>query len=186
MRLKGYSGPAQPSPLRVGALNAGYRNLEVKCVGCGTHNTVEPTFTRRSKKRMRCKPCSEQPLQTRHLVRLRRSNVTTFHRPVCRCDCRPRLFGHELIAKDGRPGSGGPFCCTILTTLPPHSAMSARIHVFVTKEMKLPVMLVENVTGPPRLVGGHPDRPEARPAAYRRRPSLTPRIPLPVGSLDWS
>ena len=55
-------------------------------------------------------------LQTRHLVRLRRSNVTTCHRPVCRCDCRPRLFGHELIAKDGRPGSGGPFCCTILTT----------------------------------------------------------------------
>ena len=125
-------------------------------------------------------------LQTRHLVRLRRSNVTTCPRPVCRCDCRPRLFGHELIAKDGRPGSGGPFCCTILTTLPPHSAMSARIHVFVTKEMKLPVMLVENDTGPPRLVGGHPDRPEARPAAYRRGPSLTPRIPLPVGSLDWS
>jgi hypothetical protein len=46
LRLKGYGGPAQPSPLRGGALNAVYRNLEVKCVGCGTHNTVEPTITR--------------------------------------------------------------------------------------------------------------------------------------------
>ena len=51
MRLKGYGGPAQPSPLRGGTLNAVYRNLEVKCVGCGTHNTVEPTITRRPKRR---------------------------------------------------------------------------------------------------------------------------------------
>ena len=125
-------------------------------------------------------------LQTRHLVRLRRSNVTTFHRPVCRCDCRPRLFGHELIAKDGRPGSGGPFCCTILTTLPPHSAMSARIHVFVTKEMKLPVMLVENDTGPPRLVGGHTRSAGGAACRLSERTLTYSENPLPVGSLDWS
>jgi hypothetical protein len=34
--MKGYGGPAQPSPLLGDALNAGYRYLEVKCDGCGT------------------------------------------------------------------------------------------------------------------------------------------------------
>jgi hypothetical protein len=33
--------------------------------------------------------------------------------------------------------------------------MSARIHDFVTKEMKLQVMLMGNDAGPTRLVGGH-------------------------------
>jgi hypothetical protein len=59
--MKGYGGPAQPSPLLRNALNAGHRYLEVKCDGCGTHNTVDLTIIRRPKEqRMRCKPCSEQ------------------------------------------------------------------------------------------------------------------------------
>ena len=37
------------------------RYLEVKCDGCGTHNTVDLTIIRRPKEQcMRCKPCSEQ------------------------------------------------------------------------------------------------------------------------------
>ena len=50
------------------ALNAGYRYLEVKCDGGGTHITVDLTIIRRPREtpiwqreqRMRCKPCSEQ------------------------------------------------------------------------------------------------------------------------------
>ena len=42
--MKGYGGPAQPSPLLGDALNAGY---EVRCNGCGTHNTVDLTIIRR-------------------------------------------------------------------------------------------------------------------------------------------
>ena len=41
IRMKGYGGPAQPSPLLGDALNAGYRYLKVKCDGCRTHNMVD-------------------------------------------------------------------------------------------------------------------------------------------------
>jgi hypothetical protein len=68
MRMKGYGGPAQPSPLLGDALNAGYRYLEVKCAGYNTHSAVDLTTLRRPREtpiwqleqRMRCKPCSEQ------------------------------------------------------------------------------------------------------------------------------
>jgi hypothetical protein len=39
-RMLGYKGPAQPSPTLGDALNAGYRYLEVRCLGCDTHQTV--------------------------------------------------------------------------------------------------------------------------------------------------
>jgi hypothetical protein len=39
-RMLGYKGPAQPSPALGDALNAGYRYLEVRCLGCDTHQTV--------------------------------------------------------------------------------------------------------------------------------------------------
>ena len=39
-RMLGFQGPAQPSPARGDALNAGYGYLEVKCLGCNTHQTV--------------------------------------------------------------------------------------------------------------------------------------------------
>jgi hypothetical protein len=35
-----WQGPAQPSPALGDALNAGYLYLEVKCLGCTTHQTV--------------------------------------------------------------------------------------------------------------------------------------------------
>ena len=61
-----FQGPAQPSPALGDALNAGYRYLEVKCLGCSTHQTVALDIVRRPKatpiheleRYMRCKDCS--------------------------------------------------------------------------------------------------------------------------------
>jgi len=39
-RMLGYRGPAQPSPTLGDALNAGFLYLEVRCLGCDTHQTV--------------------------------------------------------------------------------------------------------------------------------------------------
>ncbi|MEA3105261.1 MAG: hypothetical protein QOF74_9501 [Caballeronia mineralivorans] len=38
--MLGYKGPAQPSPALGDALNAGYRYLELRCLGCDTNQTV--------------------------------------------------------------------------------------------------------------------------------------------------
>jgi len=38
-RTLGFQGSAQPSPTLGDALNAGYLYLEVKCLGCNTHQT---------------------------------------------------------------------------------------------------------------------------------------------------
>src|SRR5260370_40571734 len=46
-RMLGYRGPAQPSPALGDALNAGYRYLEVRCLGCDTHQTVALNIVRR-------------------------------------------------------------------------------------------------------------------------------------------
>jgi hypothetical protein len=48
-RLLGYQGPAQPSPTMGDALNAGYLYLEVRCLGCDTHQTVALNIIRRPK-----------------------------------------------------------------------------------------------------------------------------------------
>ena len=88
MRMRAYGGPAQPSRLLGEALNAGFRFLEVKCAGCNTCNTVDLTTLRRPKgtsiweleHRLRCRPCSEMrgyAYKRGHLVRLRRTNITT-------------------------------------------------------------------------------------------------------------
>jgi hypothetical protein len=39
-RMLGFQGPAQPPPTLGDALNAGYSYLEVRCLGCDTHQTV--------------------------------------------------------------------------------------------------------------------------------------------------
>jgi hypothetical protein len=52
LRMEGYGGPAQPSPLLGDVLNAGYHFLEVRCDGCGTHNTVDLSIIRRPKARI--------------------------------------------------------------------------------------------------------------------------------------
>jgi hypothetical protein len=59
-------GPAQPSPALGDAINAGFGYLEVKCLGCNTHQTVALDIVRRPKATpihelehsMRCKDCS--------------------------------------------------------------------------------------------------------------------------------
>jgi hypothetical protein len=61
-----FQGPAQPSPTLGDALNAGYLYLEVRCLGCDTHQTVALDIVRRPKttpiheleRYMRCKDCS--------------------------------------------------------------------------------------------------------------------------------
>ena len=66
-RMLGFQGPAQPSPALGDAINAGYRYLEVKCLGCNTHQTVALDIVRRPKatpvheleRYMRCKDCSQ-------------------------------------------------------------------------------------------------------------------------------
>jgi len=66
-RMRGFQGPAQPSPTLGDAINAGYRYLEVKCLGCNTRQTVPLDIVRRPKATpilelecyMRCKNCSE-------------------------------------------------------------------------------------------------------------------------------
>ena len=37
--MLGFQGPSQPSPALGDALNAGFRYLEVKCLGCDTRRT---------------------------------------------------------------------------------------------------------------------------------------------------
>jgi hypothetical protein len=44
-----FKGPAQPSPTLGDALNAGYCYLEVKCLGCDTHQTIPLDTVRRPK-----------------------------------------------------------------------------------------------------------------------------------------
>ena len=46
-RMLGFQGPAQPSPALGDALNAGFGYLEVKCLGCNTHQTVALDIVRR-------------------------------------------------------------------------------------------------------------------------------------------
>jgi hypothetical protein len=65
-RMLGFQGPAQPPPALGDALNAGHLYLEVKCLGCNTHQTVPLNMVRRPKataineleRYMRCKDCS--------------------------------------------------------------------------------------------------------------------------------
>ena len=78
-RMLGFEGPAQPSPTLDDALNAGYSYLEVRCLGCDTHQTVALDIVRRPKltpiheqeRYMRCKDTGE----SRHRRCLRRASV---------------------------------------------------------------------------------------------------------------
>jgi hypothetical protein len=65
-RMVGFKGP-KPSPALGDALNAGYLHLEVRCLGCDSHQTVALNIVRRPKatpiheleRCMRCKDCSQ-------------------------------------------------------------------------------------------------------------------------------
>ena len=90
--MLGFRGPAQPSPTLGDALNAAYLYLEVRCLGCDTHQTVALDVVRRPKitpiheleRYMRCKVC----LQVRgyaskrsHLVALRQRKISASDPP---------------------------------------------------------------------------------------------------------
>jgi hypothetical protein len=86
-RMLGFRGPAQPSPTLADALNASYGYLEVKCLGCDTHQTVALDIVRRRKstpiheleRYMRCRHCSGlagRPYKRSHLVALRRTRIS--------------------------------------------------------------------------------------------------------------
>jgi hypothetical protein len=87
LRMLGYKGPAQPSPAVGDALNAGYRYLEVRCLGCDTHQTVALDIVRRPKatpiheleRYMRCRVCSEvrgYPYKRSVIVALRPTKIS--------------------------------------------------------------------------------------------------------------
>jgi len=91
-RMLGYKGPAQPSPALGDALNAGYGFLEVRCLGCDTHQTVALDVVRRPKstpiheleRYMRCKDCSRArgyPYKRSHLVALRTTKISASDPP---------------------------------------------------------------------------------------------------------
>jgi hypothetical protein len=90
-RMLGFQGPAQPSPALGDALNAGFGYLEVKCLGCNTHQTVALDIVRRPKatpaheleRYMRCRQCSEAGAirASAALVALRVTKITASDPP---------------------------------------------------------------------------------------------------------
>ena len=85
--MLGFQGPAQPSPALGDAINAGFGYLEVKCLGCNTHQTVALNIVRRPKatpiheleRYMRCKDCSRlqgRAYKRSHLVALRPTKIS--------------------------------------------------------------------------------------------------------------
>jgi hypothetical protein len=91
-RMLGFKGPAQPSPTLGDAINAGYGYLEVRCLGCDTHQTVALDIVRRCKstpiheleRYMRCKDCSQvrgYPYKRSHLVALRATKISASDPP---------------------------------------------------------------------------------------------------------
>jgi hypothetical protein len=51
--MLGFRGLAQPSPTLGDALNAGYLYLEVRCLGCDTHQTVALDVVRADRRQHR-------------------------------------------------------------------------------------------------------------------------------------
>src|SRR5215471_9557817 len=83
---------SSPSSSIGDALNAGYGYLEVKCLGCETHQTVALDIIRRPKttpiheleRYMRCRDCSKlrgYPYKRSHLVALRRTKISASDPP---------------------------------------------------------------------------------------------------------
>ncbi len=87
-----FQGPAQPSPALGDALNARFLYLEVRCLGCDTHQTVALNIVRQPKttpiheleRYMRCKDCSKvrgYPYKRSHVVALRATKISAFDPP---------------------------------------------------------------------------------------------------------
>jgi hypothetical protein len=91
-RMLAFKGPAKPSPALGEALNAGYPYLEVRCLGCDTHQTVALEIIRRPKstpiheleRYMSCKDCSQvrgHAYKRSHLVALRPTKISASDPP---------------------------------------------------------------------------------------------------------
>jgi hypothetical protein len=120
-RMLGYRGPAQPSPTLGDAFNAGYLYLEVRCLGCDTHQTVALDIVRRPKttpiheleRYMRCRDCSQvrgYPYKRSHLVALRTTKISA--------------SGPALDVVAGGTVKGPP--CATSTASPPTKPRSSR------------------------------------------------------------
>src|SRR4029078_9673446 len=90
--MVGYQGAAQPSPTIGDALNAGYLYLEVRCLGCDTHQTVALDIVRPPKttpahkldRYMRGRQCAEvrgYPYKRSYLVALRATKISASDPP---------------------------------------------------------------------------------------------------------
>ena len=86
-RMLGFRGPAQPSPTLGDVLNAGHLYLEVRCLGCDTHQTVALDAVHRPKttpiheleRYMRCRDCTQvrgYAYKRSHLVALRHRKIS--------------------------------------------------------------------------------------------------------------
>jgi hypothetical protein len=86
-------GAGAASPTLGDALNAGYGYLEVRCIGCDSHQTVALDIIRRPKRTpvheleryLRCKDCSQlrgYPYKRSHLVALRQQKISALHPPA--------------------------------------------------------------------------------------------------------
>jgi hypothetical protein len=83
----GISRPCAALPCAGRCAQCGYGYLEVKCLGCDTHQTVALDIVRRRKstpiheleRYMRCRQCSElqgYPFKRSHLVALRSTKIS--------------------------------------------------------------------------------------------------------------
>jgi hypothetical protein len=90
-RMLGFHGPAQPSPTLGDALNAVYGFLEVRCIGCETHQTVTLDIIRRSKTTpssiatCACRDCSalrSYPYKRSHLMALPTAKISAADPPL--------------------------------------------------------------------------------------------------------
>ena len=90
--MLGFHAPAQPSPTLGDALNARYLYLEIRSLGCDTHQTVVLDIVRRLKatpvheleRYMRCRNCSEMrgyPYKRSHLMALRTTRISASDPP---------------------------------------------------------------------------------------------------------
>src|SRR4051794_37252760 len=91
------------------ALNAGYLYLEVRCLGCDTHQAVALTIVRRPKttpvheleRYMRCKDCSQvrgYPFKRSHLVALRPTKISASDPPSTWCASSDRRMERNFQA----------------------------------------------------------------------------------------
>ena len=102
-RMLGFQGPAQPSPTLGDALNAGFGYLEVKCLGCNTHQTLPSTSCgdRRQRRSMNWNAtCAADSVREVRGYPYKRSHLVALRARRSRRAIRPRRGGRA----SGEPG----------------------------------------------------------------------------------